>query len=84
MPVLEFFPVDIECFAGGFAGAAIPAVAKDNAADIPEECGDAWHGRFPFERNREEGRKDSTANEESLANRRGMDMVGPFRRRAIP
>jgi hypothetical protein len=34
--VLEFFVIDVEDFAGGFAGIAIPAVGENDAADVPE------------------------------------------------
>jgi len=47
--ILEFFPVDVECFAGGFARVTIPAVGHDDAADVPEECGDAAHGEQSFQ-----------------------------------
>ncbi len=39
--VLKIFPVELESVGGGFAGIAIPAIGENDAADIPEECGDA-------------------------------------------
>jgi hypothetical protein len=59
--VLEFFVVEVKSVSGRFAGVAVPAVGEDDAADIPEECGDVKHGRVSFREDREEGREDSTS-----------------------
>jgi len=38
--ILEFLVIEIEGVGGSLAGVAVPAVGEDDAADIPEECGD--------------------------------------------
>src|SRR6266446_5999235 len=48
MAVLKFFPVEVKRIGGCLAGAAVPAVGEDDAADIPEECCDAWHRESSF------------------------------------
>ncbi len=77
--VLEFFPIDVECFASGFARVAIPAVGEDDTADIPEQCSDAWHGRVPFGEGSEYAPKDSTSVRESVANASGFECCGSYR-----
>ncbi len=74
--ILEFFPIDIECFAGGFAGVAIPAVGQDDAADVSEQCGNARHGGGFLSVEERMGRRDSTAIEEALANRPSLRSLG--------
>jgi hypothetical protein len=60
--VLKFLPIEMEDVAGGFAGIAIPAVGENDAADIPEEGGDGWHGNtFPSQKVDDLWRSDSTA-----------------------
>ena len=68
MAVLKFFPVEMENVCGFFSRATVPAVCQDDAADVPEKCGDLSQGSssselcvylpaVPFdEREREENR----------------------------
>jgi hypothetical protein len=40
VPILKFFVVEVENFGGFAARATVPAVGKDDSADVPEERGD--------------------------------------------
>src|SRR5215470_12562043 len=41
--VVKLLPIELESFDGLFAGVAVPTVGEDDAADVPEKCGDVRH-----------------------------------------